>query len=112
MRKKVIGTILTLVSLSVYFVFFSITYEVLVPYYYEDYLNLIFLIGVCLIFIAPFMVFKFGVMLGRKLSFFRSIVITNSAVVVLFCSTLAYLYQGTPGIQTDEEHYYKVVPNE
>ena len=112
MIKKVIGTILTLLSLSVFFIFFSITYDILVPYYYEDYLNLIFLIGVCIIFIAPFMLFKVGLILDKKIGFFRSIVITNVVVVVLCFTTFAYLYYGSPSIQTDEKHYYKVVPNE
>ena len=110
MKKWIFCAVLTIVCLCIYFLFFSITYEALVPYYYEEYLDTLFLGGVFIIVFLPTLISQISNFIGKSISYVRASILTNCAIIFLCCSSLVYMYIGSPEVQNGSGNYYKVVP--
>ena len=110
MKKWIFCAVLTIICLCIYFLFFSITYEALVPYYYEEYLDTLFLGGVFIIVFLPTLISQIGNFIGKSISYVRASIFTNCAIIFLCFSSLVYMYIGSPEVQNGSGNYYKVVP--
>ncbi|PHS65930.1 MAG: hypothetical protein COB09_00175 [Thalassobium sp.] len=113
MKRTVLSILVFLLGLMSYFITFNAFYESWFPYYYEDYIGLIFQAGAVLILISPCIVAliqksKSAGLLAFLPLFHKATIIINLTVFVVCVITFLYMLSngsflsGAGGVYTIE----------
>ena len=110
MKKVLVSIVSTFICILIYFTFFSLVWDKLFPYYYEDYLTHFFVAGLILIITVPlfsaiFLYLK--VSPNFKTHYYNSIKKTNIAATLICISIVLYQYSGM-SYSDSGGGYYKI----
>ncbi|MCO7191240.1 MULTISPECIES: hypothetical protein [unclassified Pseudoalteromonas] len=103
-----IGT--TLLSVTIYFISFSMLWDKIIPYYYEDHLTSFFVSGLIFIMLAPFLLsacLYFKSAQNFRSHYYNALKKTSIAFAVFFILIVLFQFIEFSGIVTNEG-YYKI----
>ena len=100
-----------LLGLASYYLTFCAFSESWVPYYYEDYLSAIFMIGLLLLIVLPVAIAQFKRSSSERIGIYKSIIAVNifavvSCIAISFCMLSNGIFIGGSGPK-----FYQIVPD-
>ncbi|OZG69925.1 hypothetical protein BTA51_28655 [Hahella sp. CCB-MM4] len=106
MKKFTLGLLISIAAVASYYFLFMAFYESWFPYYYEEYIPTIFLVGLLSIIALPVLTSLIKRSSIGSLGYFRSVIWVNSAIVAI-CA-LAFLYMLSNGVFLSSPGVYPV----
>ena len=100
-KRTFLVLLASIVGAGFFFLFFSAFYDVLFPYYFEDYLSHFFVIGLGVVCLLPILLARTNLFdKSNKVAFgeryFRAVIGTN--VLIALCCIFAFIYMLTNSV--------------
>lgn len=109
MRRNLVPTATFILGFMAWCFTFSAFYEAWIPYYYEDYLSLIFGVASGLIVVLPLLLAQYKYKAGFRLGYYRSFTWVGLFLFSLFLVISVYLFS-TGFWFGNGEGFYKISP--
>ncbi|AFU99910.1 hypothetical protein [Simiduia agarivorans] len=106
MKRIFLGLLITMAALTSYYAVFMLFYDSWFPYYYEEYLPTIFVVGLMTIVILPVPVSLLKTSDSDRMGYYRSVVWFNAAIIAI--CIVVFLYMLSNGVFLSSPGVYQI----